>query len=488
MHLEFNIDSFIRFRWKKFKKKDPDCAEEILDEFTRTNPKYYWTRKRGWSTKGVPRYFKSYKIKKGEIAIARGAKEKLLKILKKYDHTATIHDNRISFPPVMYHSNIILREEQKEPVKIILSDEEGLIRGPCSSGKTIILLQAIALSKQPACVLVWNTTHQKQWFAAATDPKLLNLKKSEIGGVGGIFKKRSFGKLNICMQQSMYRSDNLEFFVDRCGFVGGDEVQRFGAKTFQEVINQFPAKYRIGVSADETRGDGLQSLIYNSFGKVLHDIPDKNISSRRKAKIYFIRTKFYNEHFVTFENPFGLVTALTKDQDRNKLIVRCVKKVSLGKGRMTLILTERKHHALLLNSLLSQYRTGLLIGNATAKELREAKWPKKWKAMMADFDSDAEERRIKSLAKKKKIDVIISTQKGNVGLNILQLEDVHITTPSSVRLLNQQKGRVERECKGTAKPRVIYYWDNKMEKLGDVGRDIISEFPKTIIVKKRRKK
>jgi len=29
MHLEISVDSHLRFRWTKFKKRDPDCADAI---------------------------------------------------------------------------------------------------------------------------------------------------------------------------------------------------------------------------------------------------------------------------------------------------------------------------------------------------------------------------------------------------------------------------------------------------------------------------
>ncbi len=61
--------------------------------------------------------------------------------------------------------------------------------------------------------------------------------------------------------------DELRSFF---GAVICDEVQLFGAKTFYEVIDPWPAKYRIGVSADERRKDRKEFLIHHQFGEVVH--------------------------------------------------------------------------------------------------------------------------------------------------------------------------------------------------------------------------
>ena len=92
--------------------------------------------------------------------------------------------------------------------------------------------------------------------------------------MGGVFKKRKLGKLNVCIQKSLWNKDHREFFLDKVGFVGGDEVQKFAARTFQESINDFPALYRVGGSANERRKDGMEGLTYDTFGKVFHHIPD----------------------------------------------------------------------------------------------------------------------------------------------------------------------------------------------------------------------
>lgn len=626
------VDSHIRFDYKKLKKEDKHCYVELIKNFTYHNPTYYKNEKMHFSNKGVPKKIQTYKKLKHEIVFNRGGIKKIKKILKKHGHVIKIHDHRLEFEPVQFDSNIILRHEQKEPVKRMLTKKQGIVRGPCScvsgdthvfikrgdkefyitverllhhiesgnfdtkptliqavnmhvppklvwtkiekviekgkkytvnlklenkvelratpdhpiltpngykplgditaldqvyvdlskehvhpirvvsvskpkfvktydiscpdhrcftandvvvhnSGKTVMLYQAIAKAKQPTVVVVWNTIHQKQWFNEAQ--KFLGLKKSEIGGCGGIFKKPKFGVLNLCMEQSLCKKDKLEFFADRTGFVAGDEVQRYGARTFQETINDFPAKYRIGVSANERRKDGKQFLIYDSFGNVICEIEDKNVGSRRPSRVFLIPTDFHSEEYDETRSTVNLLTEMAEDQERNELILKAVKR-SIKKGKQCLILTERRHQALFFKFALSGYRVGLLLGHVTTKELKHSDWPADWKKFIKNYDSYNAFEKVQKLAEKKKLDVIVSTKKGDVGLSVRTIDHTFITTPTATNMerFNQQKGRCERDYNTAleekfgvkATPHVYYFWDVNHPDFQKAGNRVIKKY------------
>lgn len=494
MRVVLTVDSHVRFEFKKLRKVDLRCFVRLQKEFTHRNPKFYKTQSMGYATKGIPRKIRSYTQNKTEIKFSRGGLKRIKKILRSRGHKITIQDERLSFPPVTFNSKIKLRPEQKPAVERVKVKQQGLVRGPCSSGKTVMLLQAVAEAKQPACIVVWDTNQQKQWLAEATNKDLLNIPRSQIGGVGGVFKTRKFGKLNICMQQSLWRPDNRDFFAERCGFLGCDEVQRYAARTFQDSINHFPAKFRIGASASEKRKDGLQSLIYDSFGQIIHEIQDQNVGSRLQARISMVPTEFQSDQYEWNNNYTDLMNALCEDKDRNKLILKCVRARSLEKGKLTLILTERRSHALLLRfALKDHYETGMLLGNIPSKEVRLSGWPKSWKEYVTSLDQDAEFMRVRTLGEQKKLDVIIATQKGDVGINIRTIDHVHVTTPtgSDIERFKQQKGRVEREYSDELRkkfgskstPRVYYYWDVNMDRFREAGNKIIKTLPGVSVLK-----
>lgn len=490
MLVKLQIDSHVSFNFKKLVNADRKTFIKLKDTFTYKNPDYGNARRLGFSTAGIPKLIRSYTQDKTTIFFARGGLRKIKKILKEAGHTTKLEDNRLSFPPIKFMSKIELREEQNPAMEIMLSKQQGLVRGPCSSGKTVMLLEAIARAKQPALVVVWDTNHQKNWIKEATDPKLLNLKQSEIGGVGGIFKRPKLGKLNVCMQQSIWKDHNREFFKDKVGFVGCDEVQKFAARTFQLSINDFPAKYRIGVSANERRKDGKEFLIYDSFGKVIHNIPDTAIGSRLKSRIYLVPTRFTSQQYEFNQNWVELLNEMVSDERRNKLIVKMVRQ-SINKNKVCLILTERKEHALWLKFAFNDVETGLLIGQTQKKTIDG--WPRSWQKFMSTFDTDQEFSRVQTLGEQRKLKVIVATQKGDVGINIRTIDHLHITTPtgSNLERFNQQKGRVERAHGPELEklfgpksvPKTFYYWDTRIEKIRNAGNNISKNFTNVSVLK-----
>ena len=112
----------------------------------------------------IDEYLKSYTKKKGKLVFDRGTLLKIIKHFKNYGHKVIVKDNRLTLDSVDFKSKIILRDDQKPAVKAILKYEQGIVIGPCSWGKTILMLQAIAISKQTTLIIVWSTLHQKQWI------------------------------------------------------------------------------------------------------------------------------------------------------------------------------------------------------------------------------------------------------------------------------------------------------------------------------------
>lgn len=479
MIVTLTIDSQLSFCFSALKRANPECWEELRKKCTHPNPDFFKQQRLGFSTQGIPASIKTFSVKGTKAHFQRGLIRTVRKTLQKHGHQVRLVDNRLVLPAIEFRSNTKLRKEQVAPVDAVGIKQQGLIRGPCSAGKTVVLLEAIARAKQPALVVVWSSIHQRQWISEATNNKLFNLSGKDIGGVGGIFKQPKFGKLNICMQQSLWRKKNLDFFRDRVGFVGCDEVQKFAANTFQFIVNAFPAKFRVGVSANERRRDGKEFLIYSTFGKVIHSISESaNIGSRMKAQIFLVPTDFYSEAYDMRQNWTGLIGELSDDPERNKLLVSLVKR-SISKKKLCLILTERVSHALSLREQFSGFRVGLLIGQQQAKKIREADWPDAWKVFVSSYDADSEFTRVTKLAAKRKLDVIIATAKGDVGLNVKTIDHGFITTPtgSNTERFNQQKGRAERNHDGKKVPRIYYLWDVKQERLREAGNVILKVFP-----------
>lgn len=516
MKVKLRLDSHVSFKHKKLKLKDSECFKELKETFTHVNPTFYKNQRMGipCDPEKEPRQFKSYSIQNGRITFNRGCYKKIKKILKAAGHIVKINNERLETEDQIFNSKIVLRAEQKPAVTKALKKKQGIIRGPCASGKSVIGLEIIAQSKQVGTVIVWNTSHQEQWIEEALRSDLLNISLSDIGGVGGIFSDRKkwnklfpndkfpgkrVGKLNICMQQSLWREDNREMFTEVTGCLVADEIQRFAARTFKVVLNSFQAVYRIGLSANEKRKDGKECLIYDAVGEIIHIIPDTNVGSRKKSKIYLVPTKYENDEYEFTKRTPELLNDMARDKSRNKIIIRRAKKKA-SKKKLVLILVERKYQALYLREklLAKKLKVKLLVGKTTKKEIREADdWNKSWKTYMSDkYDADLAFQIVKKLGTKKKIDVIIATQKGDVGISIKTIDHLIITTPTGGNLerFNQQKGRVERNYDrplikkyGPKKtPTVDYMWDIRNESIRKKGENILRNFSNVNVLTKKK--
>ena len=495
VRVELVVDSKVVIEFAKLRKKDRKCFLKLQTEHTYNNPEYWAKRNQGYFVKDIPKILRSYTMTKKNISFARGSISKVKKILRKHGHKVRIVDCRLQFPAVDFGSTIKLYEDQVDPVKAIIKKQQGILRGPCSSGKTVMLLAAIAKAKQPATVILWSKDLQGQWKQEILK-FFSNISANEIGGCGGIFKKPKVGPINICMQQSLNNAEIREMFTTRTGFCAGDEVQRYGAATYFTSVDDFPAKFRIGGSANERRKDGKHFLIYDAFGKVLVDIPEDEVEARIAARVSLIPTKFRSENFQETGRHDVLIDDQVNDDDRNKLIIKTVIKRSLKKKRIVLILTERKAHALFFYFYFRKnYRAHLLMGHTSKKEIAKSGWPKKWQKYVTDYKSEAMFDYLKDIAERKELDIICATQKGDVGLSVRTLNDVYICGPSGVNLprFNQQKGRPEREHGELEElygvkdqPQAFYFWDSKIEKCQNAGNNIMKKYPDSRILKTKK--
>lgn len=504
MEVVIRLDSHVSFKYKKLRAENKSCWRELKDYFTHDNPVYHRNERMGIPNWNEPDIYKSFATKKGRVYFSRGGINKIKKILKRWGHEIKIRDKRIKGEKVDFKSksNIKLRKIQKEPCKVLKKKKQGILHGPCSSGKSVMGLKFIEERGRRAIVVVWNKDHQKQWISEATNKKLLNMDKRDIGGVGGVFGKRKLGALNVCMQQSLWNKNHRDFFFrdGKCGTLVADEVQRFAARTCHEVVDDSPAEGRVGVTAESKRKDGKEFLIYDVFGNLIFSIPDCDIKTRKKSRINLVPSEYENDSYDFNSNYTELLNDMARNKKRNKLIVkRTVQKTK--KKKLVLILVERKFQALYLYDLLTRkekLKVKLLVGKTTKKELSNADdWKSSWKMVMKNYNDDEEFFAIKKLGNAKKIDVIIATQKGEVGLNIKTIDHVIVSTPTGGNLerLNQQKGRCERDYdkklkrtfgnKGT--PSVDYIWDIKIDKVKRKGSNILKNFNNVHILQTRRK-
>lgn len=248
-----------------------------------------------------------------------------------------------------------------------------------NSGKTTALLGAIAAVQLPTLVIVWDSRLLEQWQERIE--KEMGIARKDLGLVQG--KKHKLRPITMAMQQTLQRlpPSELQALMAQFGFVAGDEIQRAAAKTYEYVFDAVTARFKVGVSANETRKDGKDPLIYDQFGQVAIEIATHEIVKAGfvvDVHIRLLPTQFdapwyrelkeHNEELEegeTKERPdFGrLIDEMTSNEARNRLIAEFVA-ARVQEGRRMFVFTHRVQHAIVLDSLLTGLgvRSGRMLG------------------------------------------------------------------------------------------------------------------------------
>ena len=225
---------------------------------------------------------------------------------------------------------------------------------PTGVGKTMISLEVARRFQTPICVLVHKGDMIDNWIEHAE--KHLGVPRDDVA----IIKERSYAEgkpVTICSIQTLLSRDFSEDFYAQFGFVVADECHHYGASQWSKVINSFPARYRLGISANPIRDDGLDPIIRWSFGKVAFGIY-KPISQTlplvclmrwepaapyKESRYYDWRRDSDGSWVRTRPNALKYARVLAEDTARNSWLVGKIIDART-KGRKILIFTKLRDH------------------------------------------------------------------------------------------------------------------------------------------------
>jgi superfamily II DNA or RNA helicase len=310
---------------------------------------------------------------------------------------------------------------------------QGGVVAPCGSGKTIILLEAIARAKQPA---LW-ICHTKELLNQTKERacQVLDILDEEIGVIAE--GKISIGnRLTIALVQTLSRIEVKEI-AERFGTVVIDEAHHLAAESFFDAVGRFPAKYRFWVSATPERDDGLTQMVFVAGGPILHSV-DRSSIPTIKPQLQVIETQFDYHH----DNYTKVIASLIADQKRNQMIVDTIAREA--SGNYSLVLSERTEHLNTLKSMLQKalpdMRIELLTGKMTDKQRKSAM------------------ERVKN----KEIDILLATQLAREGLDVVHLNRLFLTVPKkALGATEQEVGRIMRPAPDKTDAVVFDFWDKQ---------------------------
>lgn len=262
--MKATVDSHIRIATKEL---DSTTLEQIKSALTFANPERARAKKEnlyGW--RSMPPTIQLWDVRQGTLIVPRGFATDLAHGLSTKGITPVWDDKRIVAPCAIPADEVDLWEHQEEAVQAMLRVTQGIWQAPPGAGKTVAVLEAIRRAEQVSLVIVNKLEIAEQWIKRCRD--FLGVEMGLIGD--GEMDVRD---VNVAMQQTLWaKRDELREagFFNIFGFVCLDECHHLPATTFSDVLQRFPAKFRLGVSATPNKDKDLFPMMKTTLGKVFH--------------------------------------------------------------------------------------------------------------------------------------------------------------------------------------------------------------------------
>jgi superfamily II DNA or RNA helicase len=177
-----------------------------------------------------------------------------------------IIDKRTDIPVTFPRFAAQLRPSQEKIYNEV--DSSCLINANPSWGKTFTSLAIAGKLSQRTLVIVHNIGLRDQWVKEIK--KVYGITAGVIGS--GEFTLHPI--ITVANIQTLKK--HAAALADKFGTVILDECHHTPAKTFQETLNLFKAKYKLGLSATLIRKDNLHKILPDYFGTTIHYTPQEN--------------------------------------------------------------------------------------------------------------------------------------------------------------------------------------------------------------------
>ncbi|MCX5825640.1 MAG: DEAD/DEAH box helicase [Deltaproteobacteria bacterium] len=423
--------------------------QKIQSTFTLKNPAYDAADKMGRWTGNLDEYLRFYSARGGTVTIPRGAMGLLLFFCKEMGIRYEIADRRRTLQEMDFTFAGILKPYQQSAVKNILSRDFGVLQAPTGSGKTIMALAIIAARKQPALIIIHSVELLNQWIERIET--FLNIQRAEIGQIGD-GKMQIREKITVGIVNSVYPIAPT-LLRHHFGQIIVDECHRAPARTFTEAVSSFDCQFMLGLSATPFRRDGLTKLIEWHLGRKV-EIKPETLTDRdiiKDVQIITRKTDFVSDRDAS-ESYSKVLSELTEDESRNRLIVGDIVKEASNGGGVCLALSDRKDHCETIKAMLHDSGIGadVLTGEV----------------------SNGERKAIVERLSAGKVRVLIATgQLIGEGFDAKSLQTLFLVTPIKFDgRLTQYLGRVLRPAPGKDHATIYDYVDGNVGVLAASAR------------------
>lgn len=313
-----------------------DVANVLKREYTRVNPKWESAKKLGFSTAGIAPYVTAYREDGSMVRFPREAAQHLPSGSKVDDLTSEGEPGYLGTP-------VKLRDYQTDAVAESVTELQTykgcVLQAAPGAGKTVMALEIARRLGRKTVVLVHTSFLMTQWRDRITQ---------FLGVSSGTVHQDEFDTdhgIVIAMAQTLNARTFDDEFYRQFGLVLVDETHRFAAETFQEAIVQFPARYRLGLTATPERRDKLEWVFYAHIGPVAvkAEIP------RETPQVYLMPAAMGpidERHLRTYSgrpDHVKTITFLTESRSRNHQIAGLAVDAAKN-GRRVIVFSDRRAH------------------------------------------------------------------------------------------------------------------------------------------------
>jgi superfamily II DNA or RNA helicase len=440
----------------------PRLRDILRNQFTHANPEHARMLRVGRKpTEDEPPYYRTWRNEQtdaGEqiLTFPRGGLLRVREQLRNAGLTWTIEDLRTEGEPFEWQQayavpdhNLTLYPYQEGMVQAALAKQNCLLRAGTGAGKTVVAFALVARLKLPTIVIVWTGALMDQWVERLQ--KEMGLSKKQIGIIRG--SKCDLKPITVAMQQSVVsrlKKGNGEAITSGFGVLIFDEVQRAAATTMFAAIDPFPAKYRIGISADESRKDRKEFLTYDLFGQVAAEVTRETLVAGgfvHDVEVCVVPTEF-DAPWYRFRPDFNkLLAEMQEDEARNNLALSMAMQ-EVEAEEQVLVLSHRVEHCRTMDATLTAQgiKTGVLLGG---QEFQEVFRDSKAKLLSGEYRA-----------------AVGTVQAIGQGLDIPRMSRMVCMTPiaNNKQQFGQVRGRICRTDTGSGKTnaRLYYLWDRKV--------------------------
>ena len=420
------------------------------------NPEFYKKQAMRMSTYGIPRIISCFDITDDYLAMPRGCKEAIMKLLDSNGAKYTIVDETNHGKAVAVTFLGTEREEQLDAIESLLPFDNGVLHATTAFGKTVTAASLIARRKVNTLILVHSKALLTQWHERLSEFLDIDYKEPEPVKKRG--RRKAFspigcldsttntvhGVIDIALMQSCFEDGKVKSFVQDYGMVIVDECHHVSSITFEKVLKSVKAQYVHGLTATPIRKDGQQPIIFMQCGPIRFSADSKSQIQKQSFRRYLI-PRFTSYRRITDDKQSfpALQKSLAADEVRNSLIVDDVRK-TLESGRTPIVLTGIKQHVDLLAERLKSYANNViqLTGTCTAKEKREAL------------------QRLQEIPADEPLVIVATGQYVGEGFDYPRLDTLFLALPISWKgRLEQYAGRLHRENDGKKDVRIYDYID-----------------------------